>query len=1066
MSVYRRTFSTNLPLACNYLAGDVDIFGNYDSGLLGVADYDQQLFTIPIRAPGTCEWLPLHSSFSAWLTSSSSDLLWLRGYAGVGKSVITKYLITSVIGSNYVRSMKNAIPKKIEVSHHKHFLVYFFCNEGNHALRSEQNILRSVLHQFLLGAPVEVAQALQIFKSVTSDFGDYKFLYSTSALWDAIKAVLVAISWKVTYLVFDALDEMPPEDLRSFASGLRDLIDTVSSHIMPRSLKILITSRPTSCIEQAMSPASISIKSERDVRHLIEDRAKDLSQRYDLPVHVRNQIVTQICEKAGGMFLWACLAWEELCRGATKQSQFLLNLRKAQDLPATLESLYESLLSRLDSESLQLSLEAFPWLIAATRPLHTNELRFAMALDAEGSYNTICSRMMSESGIKTLCPSLIYVNEKGYVQFAHSSIRDFLTHQKTPNRFRFDPLAIHEKLAVLCLRSLYLPGFNAEATLTYLCSRTIRTEEEMVDLAAQYYLLPYASANWHVHANALGKSLAVWMAFKKFLNQITSVRLWLLLCLYDDSLLAQQGWSLYDFDWFSTHPPPPAVHLAVFLKNTYLIEMLVQNGSNINELNTGRWNRTPKYRIPYLPEEGSVLHFKDLEFDVIKCLLRLGADVNIRDSRGQSPVKNAIGQRNEGLVTMLIESAQERSPHTPIKYDPEILYWAAAATMLSTIKMVLDDPSVDLCNRAFLRIDNSVLGKYMTSPLEHACLFGMESVARIMISHPRMIEAHLKKEQKFGGRNPTSLAFLTTMQGWSDLTLIAIQTFPVDLASERDFDMRTILHHASMEEWHDVLEICISQLSRSKLNIQDKNGMSALHYAAKTRNWYAVGRLLEAGASSHIEDNEGRTAGHVAAEAGSDRVLNLMLEKGAVVAGSLDHRKRTVLHYTATWNLTSIAERLIEADDGCVTARDHDGRTAAHLAALFGSTAVLSVLLATGLIDLNAPDNYGKTLLHCAVEGRVGSCIDELLWRDGIELNPLDRHLKSPLDVTASFKDESQAVAISDQLKEAGCRPGLWRPRRVYGQAADSQAPPIPACPPTKILAMQIVRYEPELPPT
>lgn len=93
-----RVDADTLKTAFLYLAGSVDTLGNYHGGVLSVADYDQQLSNICIRAPGTCEWLIGHPSFSTWLKSTFSECIWLRGYAGVGKSVIAKYLITSVIG--------------------------------------------------------------------------------------------------------------------------------------------------------------------------------------------------------------------------------------------------------------------------------------------------------------------------------------------------------------------------------------------------------------------------------------------------------------------------------------------------------------------------------------------------------------------------------------------------------------------------------------------------------------------------------------------------------------------------------------------------------------------------------------------------------------------------------------------------------------------------------------------------------------------------------------------------------------------------------------------------------
>ena len=1011
----------------------MDPLGNYVRGELGVADYDQQLSEISLRAPGTCDWLALHPSFSEWMRSSSTDILWLRGYPGVGKSVITKHLIMSVIGSTYVRSKRTAIPREIDVSFHTQALAYFFCNEDNASLRTESSILRAVLHQFLLAAPLKVAQVLLSFKSGADK--SYIFLNSISALWDAVKAVLVAITWKVTYLVFDALDEMMPESLHSFTTGLRDLIDNVSQHIMPRTLKVLITSRPTRAIERNLSPVSIAVKSERDVQHLIEGWAEDLGQRHHLSEKTRIEIVTRICEKAGSMFLWALLALEQLCEGASKESQFLANLKKAEALPANLDALYESVLCRLDNHKLLLILQAFPWLLAATRPLHTNELRFAMALDTQANYSAVCSKMVKEATLRDLCPSLINVSERGYVSFAHSSIRDFLFHPKTSERFRFETRAVHEKLAILCLQCLYLPGFDAEATSANLRSQLVRTEDEMIDLVAEYYLLEYASVNWYLHARVVGQSLAIWKSFDLLLKITPSVKLWLMLCLYDDSVFAQQGWYAN-----GDYQPPPSIHLAVFVKNTYLVQMLVRErltNGGINEINYGWENKAPRYRKLNLPEGGSVLHFQDLDFEMTQCLVSLGADIRLRNTKGQGPIQLAMQQQNQDLAVMLINCARERDPS--VLKNNTMLLDAVDRTMTTLLNIILDDKSTDLSSTSLLQEEHSMLGTYVTTPLEHACLFGMESVARILMTHPRMVDAQLRVEKRALRHNPTGLAFLTTLQGWRDLTFIALQNFPTNIASERDLNRRTILHHAAMEEWHDVLDLCIEKLSSSKLNIQDKNGMTALHYAARLRNWYGSERLLDAGADALMEDVEGRTPGHSAAEAGSDRVLRLLLNKGAIALNNFDHYRRTVLHYAATWNLTSVIESLIELDPDSVKAKDRDGRTAAHMAALFGSTATLSLLLSTHLVDINAPDEHGRTLLHCAVESRITSCIDELLSRDGIELNPLDRSLKSPLDITASFKDESHAITIQELLREAGCRPGLWRPRRSYGQAQEEK---------------------------
>ena len=413
--------------------------------------------------------------------------------------------------------------------------------------------------------------------------------------------------------------------------------------------------------------------------------------------------------------------------------------------------------------------------------------------------------------------------------------------------------------------------------------------------------------------------------------------------------------------------------------------MLVQekiSDGGINAINHGWKNADPKYRKPNFPESGSVLHFKDLDLEMTRCLIRLGADVGLQNSSAQNPIQLAMHQQNQELGVMLIGCARERDPSV-LKNNTRILLEAVDQTMPTVVNIILDDESIDLANPSLLQGERNILGNYITTPLDHACLIGMETSARTLMTHPRMIDAQLRVERGPSRQNPTGVAFLTTLQGWRDLTFLALQNFPTSIASERDLDGRTILHHAAMEEWHEVLDLCMEKLSSADLNIRDKNGMTALHYAAKMRNWYGSERLLDAGAFTLMENIEGRTPGHSAAEAGSDRVLRLLLNKGAIAIENLDQWRRTVLHYAATWNLTSIVESLIELNPDSVKAKDRDGRTAAHMAALFGSTATLSVLLSTHLVDINASDEHGRTLLHCAVESRIISCIDELLSRDG-----------------------------------------------------------------------------------
>jgi len=848
-----------------------------------------------------------------------------------------------------------------------------------------------------------------------------------------------------TYLVFDGLDEMATESLGSFAKGLKNLLGSVSPQIAPRRIKLLVTSRLIATLELELSCASISIRSERDVRHFIEGRTEELATRYDIPRHLRHDIVEKLCEKAGGMFLWAVLAWQELCRDAKTPNDFAVNLSKAQQFPPRLEPFYENILDRLPQSARALSLKVFPWLTLAARPLHTNELRFAIAMDRARdmrSMEEVHENMITEAKLRELCLTLISVGGDGHVQFVHSSIKDFFVSPTTSAQYRIDPVATNSNIAMLCLWRLHMPGFDAKAVQMGLCSNRVLKEEDVVNLSVEHDLLPYAAANWHHHAKLAGENLQVWESFRLFLAHHDSVMLWLMLCLDDGSYWSRAGWWEGRLFWEKIAEPPPPVHISVFLNSAYLTAKLVSDGADVNDY-CGYWEITDrKYCRPSFPSGGTPLHSEDLDPQLSACLLKLGADMNLPDAAGFTALTRAINNQNEERVLMLLASAKNARRQTSgFGYDPVVLNQAAAMTMVKVVTEILDDPRMDLCHESVLHTDQSALGTYLASPLEHVCLFGMETMARVMISHPRMIAAQRRLEQQRGSRNPTSLAFLTTLQGWSELTLLALQQFEARLDRERDVNDRTILIHAAMEEWHDVLEFCIEHIPRSRLNQQDHNGMTALHHAAKVRNWYATTRLLDAGADYHAENHHGKTPAHVAAESGSDRVLRIMLDKGITESEAVDHDKRTVLHYVATWNLHSIAETLIETSRTQVSMRDKDGRTPLHLAALFGSTAVLTLLLSTRLADVNAQDHSGKTALHCAVESKVESCIDELLSREETDLNMLDRYLKSPLDMTHNFIDEQQRIQIRYLLENAGCHPGMWRSRHGYMKSTKQSAP-------------------------
>lgn len=108
--------------------------------------YLQMFFTFDYRSVSdyiidpyrhTCSWIPTSEAFVKWIAGEYSRTLWLHGYPGLGKSVITKYLLKNVFDTPRVN--KSSRP----------CVLYFFCSYRHSNTRSYKGLVSSLIHQLL-----------------------------------------------------------------------------------------------------------------------------------------------------------------------------------------------------------------------------------------------------------------------------------------------------------------------------------------------------------------------------------------------------------------------------------------------------------------------------------------------------------------------------------------------------------------------------------------------------------------------------------------------------------------------------------------------------------------------------------------------------------------------------------------------------------------------------------------------------------------------------------------------------------------------------------------------------
>ena len=167
------------------------------------------------------------------------------------------------------------------------------------------------------------------------------------------------------------------------------------------------------------------------------------------------------------------------------------------------------------------------------------------------------------------------------------------------------------------------------------------------------------------------------------------------------------------------------------------------------------------------------------------------------------------------------------------------------------------------------------------------------------------------------------------------------------------------------------------------VNIQDANGKTALHYAAKHPRWKVIEELMNAGASVDVSDNQGVTAMQLIAEklltmqnlVRSDSKLS-DFKKAIVIAQRLeisvativnmqDHTGKTLLHYAAEHGCSKIVYELIYATQftgsyvATMDMRDSQGKTPLHYAREFGHSEVTKKLVKEAHCDQSILDNGG-----------------------------------------------------------------------------------------------------------
>jgi hypothetical protein len=250
------------------------------------------------------------------------------------------------------------------------------------------------------------------------------------------------------------------------------------------------------------------------------------------------------------------------------------------------------------------------------------------------------------------------------------------------------------------------------------------------------------------------------------------------------------------------------------------------------------------------------------------------------------------------------------------------------------------------------------------------------------------------------------------------------------------------IHEAAARGDMAEVERLVEEEDGSRLNAQDRGGMTPLMWAAEGEQDAVVERLLALGADVGLRDCEGQTAAHFACDGDHASTLALLLDHGAPInACSCDGA--TLLMWAAFYGATECVTLLLARGGDALEldARDQYGTTALHRAPQGGKAEIVRLLLQAGA-DPTIRNNYGRTPLDVARRMGYQSCI--LFLEPAIAPQYARSLLKARALLDAALAvskarndaaDKGEPPAVQQQEKALAAAPAYLKGRVAEGRA-------------------------------
>lgn len=1007
------------------------------------------------RVAGTCEWVLATTEYRNWVAGDGLQLLWLTGPPGIGKTMISCFLVEQL---NKVARESQAV-----------LFAHYFCDDKDGLRRTATAILRGILGQLLRQRPA-------LFRLMEEDYKIKRdsVVDDVDVLWEFLLRMLDGCIGRV-YILIDALDECEEQSRSTLLALLKDLKPSVRAHI-------LVTGRPLSDILEVGHEVGVhlcldSAKVSGDLAKFIDFRVSEIGHRKRYSTEFEDEVRSAVQNRAGGTFLWAALVLGDIAT----TTMDLIAKEKLGSMPESLSEVYQKILESLKGDDRRYAAFVLRWIVASRRPMRVKELATAAALYGPHRWERDTlppdAFVHLHRDVFKCCGPLLYHDlDDDTVNLVHQSAKDYLTAMDPQSLYSVNWHEASMDIIKASWKYLAAPEFaHGAAIISRSETNGLKPTKLSKRVLENYGFLGYATKE--LRDEGLVERLELIAEFvrqSESLSELSVLRDYWLIKLVENGQI-EGALALIDKRADTTVKIIDVIQMrrdvveysilevAAWTGDVTLVRRLLSGGClsrQASQTTPDSSGTTATPRASLEPEYGYAagdLHAALLvasrkgHIEMCRTLIGNGAEIELSHFRGEkrsSALHAAVARGRKALVALLLEKGAR------VDYEDE----EGIAPLVKALQDGSEDVAlhlldaganpdlgagVDFCSpwpegscfsygegdeltiysgisRRGMADDDYAVNGEQDIVLYTAATTGCYQVVR------RLIERGIDiNKENVMGRTALCEAVLNRHPVTARLLLAAGAD-----ASWRERDTsKTLLHMAveggSAEGFGREYRVTIRLPPLPALDLGTEKDSCAM-----IRLLFDRGVEVDALASYQREQSRADrgmmtwpspcscSALHVATMLGNVAAVQTLLEIGASPHVLADKGK-TVVHLAAEFGQASLITCLL--DKGCdVSPDDACGRTPLHLAARRGYCAAVDALIARGA-HVEEKDCNGWTALHYAVKGSQEAAVLLLIdsWGAAISAQTDEGHTALHIAIQTTFPDDHGEAYIPRPRSEA-----------------------------------------------